>query len=482
MPFKILNENNTLKKETYNRNIFRLIILLTSVFLGYQINNIGISITYILIGSITSLIYITLSFKNPLISFISFIIYAFIGIGLARITPTVPIGLLMDVLLVITLLSIFFNKKNNLKINELITFSILWFLINVIQLLNPYQGSITGWFFGMRSAALYWVLITPIVFNIFNKKNHLTIFINTIITISVLGSLYGIKQHFLGVSSFEQAWLDFGNDKTHILFGVLRVFSFYSDAGQFGASQAHLGLVSLILAFTPNLKNKQKLLYFSASLIQLYGFLISGTRGALFVLLSGGLTYLLLSKKTKILISGIIIGSLAFCFLKFTFIGQSNSEIRRLRTSIDFNDASFQERLRNQNILKEYLKSRPFGTGVGTIGNWGVTYNPNKYLSQIPPDSLFVKNWAEYGIIGFIIWISIQLYLLGKGGGIIWKLQDKHLKQKILALTAGSAGILVASYGNEVQNQMPSAMIIYITWALTYMAPKWDSKSKKTPN
>ncbi|UOQ77194.1 hypothetical protein MUN84_00140 [Hymenobacter sp. 5516J-16] len=112
---------------------------------------------------------------------------------------------------------------------------------------------------------------------------------------------------------------------------------------------------------------------------------------------------------------------------------------------------------------------------MGTIGAWGIKYNPGSYLATIPPDSYWVKVWVMYGIVGFIIWFGIMLYIVGKGCGIVWNIRDPKLRVKLNALTAGAAGILFCSYGNEVINFMPSAIIVYISWAFIFLGPRLDS-------
>ena len=108
------------------------------------------------------------------------------------------------------------------------------------------------------------------------------------------------------------------------------------------------------------------------------------------------------------------------------------------------------------------------------MGMWGTTYNKGKYISQIPPDSLFVKIWGMYGIVGFLIWFGIMMYILGKSAGIIWKTRDPVLKNQLVSLCSGSAGILLCSYGNEVLNAMPSSAVVYVSWALIWLSPRWD--------
>ncbi|MDN5200203.1 O-antigen ligase family protein [Fulvivirgaceae bacterium BMA10] len=457
--------------------VITILFVVMAVMFGFMTAKKGMMIPIFLVVLPIAGAYLTILFLNPRIGIKSFLCYCFFVTALSRYVPGVPYGLGMDGLLVLSFLAIFFGgfRKTDWSPvkNDLCALALIWFILNILELGNPYGGSPLGWFYGFRAAGLYWFLVTIVTFMLLRKKKDLDTFILIFIGISALGTLWGIRQFLFGVDPMEQRWLDAGAAKTHVLFGKLRVFSFYSDAGQFGASQAHVGLISVLLALGPFSWTK-RIIFGGIGLLILYGMLISGTRGALFVVFAGVFIYLILTKEIKILIIGAIFGGGAFFILKFTSIGSGNAEIVRLRTALDPNDASFQERLKNQNILKEYLSSRPFGTGVGTIGTWGVKYNEHKFISQIPPDSLFVKVWAEYGIVGFLLWFGIQMYVLGKSSGIIWNIRDPVLKQKLMALTAGSAGILFASYGNEVQNQMPTSAIVYMSWVFVFMAPRWE--------
>ncbi|MGI4873808.1 MAG: O-antigen ligase family protein [Janthinobacterium lividum] len=325
----------------------------------------------------------------------------------------------------------------------------------------------------MRSTTLYWVLLVPLALLVFNRKRDLDLFLILIIGLSVLGALNGLKQLYIGLSAGEQEFLN-ANAKTHLLWGKLRVFSFFSDAGQFGAAQAHLVLISGILALGPFRPWKRVLLAAAAGLL-LVGMLISGTRGALFALGTGGAVALLISKNFKVLVLGGLLATGAFGVLKYTRIGDSNYNIYRMRTALDPADASFNVRLLNQARLRDYLSSRPFGGGVGTIGNSGIQYNPGTVLASIPPDSYWVKVWAMYGVVGLTIWLGIMGYILGKCSGIVWRIRDPGLRTKLIALTAGFAGSLFSSYGNEVINFMPSALVVYLSWAFIFLGPRLDA-------
>lgn len=355
--------------------------------------------------------------------------------------------------------------------NDLFYLFLVWLLISILEVLNPGSSTI-GWMAEIRSTAIYPFMAVTLGLLIFEDNKDLDIFLILIIGLSVLAALNGIKQLFIGPSHGEQLFLN-ANTKTHLLWGRLRVFSFYSDAGQFGASQAQLALISIILALGP-FKKWKRIILLVCGLLLFYGMLISGTRGALFVLVAGGAVALILSKKVKIIIIGSMI-ALSFIFvLKFTYIGNGNYQIYRLRSAVNPNDASLIVRLNTQRILRDYMSTRPFGGGLGVIGYNGRLHNSDKYLSTIPPDSYFVKLWAMYGIVGFTIWLGSMLYIFGKCCGIVWNINDERLKIKMIALTSGFAGILVCSYGNEVINNMPSSITVCLSLVFVYLSPQLE--------
>jgi O-antigen ligase len=254
----------------------------------------------------------------------------------------------------------------------------------------------------------------------------------------------------------------------------------FSDAGQFGASQALMGLVTVILALGP-FKMWKKLLLGGIAMTIFYGMLISGTRGALFALVAGVFAALFLSKQTKILIFGGLFALSGLYVLKYTHIGDGNYNIFRMRSALDPEDPSLNVRFNSQRILREYLAAYPFGGGLGVIGSNGHKHNSDKFLSTIEPDSYWVKLWAMYGIVGLIVWMAFNLYILGKCGGIIWMLEDPLLKTKLLALMAGMFGAFISSYGNEVMNALPTSAIYFISCVFIYLSPRLEQDKLNPP-
>ena len=322
------------------------------------------------------------------------------------------------------------------------------------------------------------LLMIPLIFILFDKRKDLNVFLYIWAFFSILGTLKGIMQMTIGVDLFEQRWLDNGGAVTHILFGKLRVFSFYSDAGQFGASQGHTGVVFGILAMNKKDNLKVRIFYAITALMGLYGMMISGTRGAIAVPVMGAVLYIILRKNIKVMVLGLLAGIAVFVFFKYTSIGNSNYNIRRMRTAFDPNDASLLVRLENQRKLKDYMSTRPFGGGIGSAGNWGQRFSSTTFLANTPTDSWYVSIWAEQGIVGLILHLFILLYIVFKSSYIImFKIRDDWVRAQMSALAAGLFGIMAASYGNGVLGQIPTGLLIYSTMAYLFLSKKLDQEA-----
>lgn len=431
-----------------------------------------------------AVLYLNLFFNKPSIGLTTVIILSFLVIGLTRYVPGIPLGLTIDALLVLTFVAVFFKNfytKLNKKAftNDLVYLMVIWFLYTVAQLLNPEALSKTAWFYAMRGLSFYGLLIVPLTFLLFNKVKYLTIFLYLWGALSILGTFKGFLQLYIGPDYAEQRWLNEVGAITHLLFGQLRVFSFYSDAGQFGAAQGAAGIVGFICALNAK-SNLDRVFFAVMGLAGIYGMFISGTRSAIVVPAIGGMVYLLHRKNLKVIFLGMIVMILVYSFFKFTTLGSGVSQIRRMRTAFSpSEDASLQVRLDTRAILKVYLASRPFGGGVGSAGLWGKRFSPTGFLSNIATDSWYVQIWAEMGIVGLTLHLLILAYIFVKSSYfIMFKVDDPELRGKMSALAAAFAGVSVASYGNGILGQFPTGTLTYLSWAFMFMSPMLDRELK----
>ena len=408
------------------------------------------------------------------------LIFAFIISILERTFPkTIPFGLSIDLVTIyiwiITLIKL--NNKADFSVikNSLTLLWALWMMFITIMILNPLSTSAEAWFYAMRSISLYPFIITPLVFLIYNKKEDMYNFIFFIAIVEIIATLWGMKQLFIGVSASEQAWLNAGADRTHILFGKLRVFSFFSDSSTFAGSQAHIAIIAAAFGLTS--KGYKRWVFFVASILGVYGLIISGSRGPIAVIVIGVTIFLISSKNYKLLLAGFILGLISFGFLKFTRIMQSNYQINRMRTALNpSKDPSYLVRKRKEKVVAKFLSDKPIGGGIGSAGSWGMRFSPGTFLASTPTDGYYARIWMETGIIGLLINIILYLFLAFKGLLIVMRIKNENLRLKIASIVSAFIGLAFASYFNAIMSQNPTGIIVPITLVFVYLAPKWDKE------
>ncbi len=469
---------NPVQKQTgaagFGKPLTIMIVLGLAIMFAAVIAKKGF-VTAILLSALPFLLFvINRIFETPKLSVFITIFMSFIAIGISRYIKGPPYGLSIDALLVLGYMAMFF-KNFYLKIDwsmaaKGVTYAaLIWYGYAVFQLVNPEVISREAWFYSMRGVSLYMLLIAPLVLILMRDYKDLNTFLYIWCIMSLLATFKGLIQANIGVDPFEQAWLDGGGDVTHILFGKLRVFSFYSDAGQFGAAQAHLGVTATIIFLTAT-KKKDKIFFGIVGLASFYGMLISGTRGAMAVPFAGFFLLLILIRNVKLVTLGLIMGIAVFVFFKYTVILNNVEQIRRMRTAFDPNDKSLQVRLDNQKRLKVYLATRPFGGGMGHAGDKAQRFTPNGYLAHIATDSWYVMIWAEQGIVGLYLHLFVLFFIIGKGSYIaMFRVRDPALQGKFFGLAGGIFGIMAAAYGNGVLGQLPTSIVLYTSMAFLFV-------------
>jgi hypothetical protein len=479
----------TLKEETmlnrlqidtplFQKGVFTTLIIIIATLIGYMIGKMGVTMGITLLALPIGLLIIAYFFTNTYANMVAALMVGFFASGIGRYVSA-PWGLLVDIFLVVGWLSLVFKVKkvdwSPLK-NDIMTVALTWYGLVMLEAINPESNGLECWFYAMRGNGFYQLMGFGLVFMICRDKKYLDKFLIISATLSVIGTLWGLRQFIFGVDDAEYRWLYVeGYAFTHMLAGVLRVFSFYSDAGQFGSSQAMFALMCGIISLAP-MSRKMKIFFIIAALLNFIGFAISGTRGAVGVPAMGVLVYLFLSKNFKILVVGLVAAGSVFFFLKYTTALQHVEQVRRMRTAFDPNDASFQVRLKNQRTFGRHLASRPFGGGIGAAGYWGYRYAPYSLLGNTATDSYYVKIWAETGIIGICLHLFMFGYFVGKGGFVVLNIRDSALRFKTAAIYSSMCGVMFSSYGNQVYSQMPTGMIMGLAIPLIFLAPLYDNQ------
>lgn len=414
--------------------------------------------------------------ERPLLSFLGLFVVNYFIMGLTRYIPGIPAGIVMDAFLLLTLMFVLFRTRDRAvgwsdARNLLSLFSGIWLVYCILLVFNT-ETSLANWAAGVRGLALYLFLFPLFTSLLLNQYKYLKLFLFIWSLLTLLAVIKALVQKFIGFDAAELYWLNVaGGRSTHIIFSGIRYFSFFTDAASFGCNMGMSLVVFSVTAFYIRPKSLQ-LYYIAIALLAGYGMMISGTRAAMAVPFVGFAFYVFLSKQLKIIIPGIILIIMVFVFFKFTYIGHGNTEIRRMRSAFNVTqDASFKLRKSNQEKMQVFMQEHPFGIGIGKAKRT----EPGDYMYQLPTDSSLIYIWVETGIVGILLFSLILLVTFVKGSyDILFKIRNRQLRGLNCALLAGTAGLLISAYANEVLQQFPNGPIVYMCVAFIFMGRKFD--------
>ena len=297
--------------------------------------------------------------------------------------------------------------------------------------------------------------------------------------LSLFSAIWTWKQQHIGLTPSESSFLYGRGSSTHIIQGgtLIRYFSTFSDAANYGCNAAASSVTFLIIAITSKIK-LEKIFFLIISICVIWGMFQSGTRTAIFCMAAGFMVYVVLSKSFKIAIP-FTIAVVFFAFiLVFTTIGQGNQQIRRMRSAFNKDDASAAARDVNKESMKKYIQDAPWGIGIGMNPDNVPANNKYNLLAKVPPDSDYVFIWLRTGPIGITVYVITMLIMLGGGCyTVLFKLKNRSLMGIGAGLCCAFVAIQLGGYANQVMMQFPNGLIFYgglsIVYILPYLEPKW---------
>ena len=345
-------------------------------------------------------------------------------------------------------------------INPLTIGGIFWAAYTVAEIINP--SAITEAWVYSRSFIYNIFLVSLLTSLLVTSYKHLRIVIFLFSIYTILAILKAFWQKYIGFDAIEWAWLQEGSEKTHLLAHTTRYFSFFTDAGNFGSNMGFASVVFSIISFYTKNK-KYRIYYLIVAIFALYAMFMSGTRGAMFVPLGGLLLFTLMNKNIKLMCISGLLGICIYVFFAYTYIGENNQMISRMRTSFNpTKDASYLVRKNNQRILATYLKNKPFGEGLGLGGVEAQKY-AYRVTTLTPHDSTYVKIWMETGIVGLVSYLIIYITSLLWGCYLImFKVKNIELRGTLTALACGILGMMISAYGNAFFNQFPTGVMMIL--------------------
>lgn len=369
-----------------------------------------------------------------------------------------------------------FERCGNIMLLTLL----VWCSFCTLEVLNDTCGigiDVGGWYTSARMMA-FQLMYAFIVFTLYiSNPNILVKYLFVWGGLALFAAFWVWKQQHIGFTTAENAFLQGRGRSTHLLQAgtLIRYFSIYGDAANFGIGIASTAVAFIIFGITAKIK-KLKVFFLIVGGTCAWAMFPSGTRTAIACLMAGFMVYIFLSKSFKIAIPFTILFGLFVFMLAFTTIGNGNQSIRRMRSAFDKNDASANVRSINQAAMKKYMAEAPWGIGMN-VGYQNVPAN-NKYtfMATIPPDSEYVFIWIHTGIIGITIFlICTAIMIIGACWIVFFSLKSPSLRGIGAGLTCAFVSQQLGAYGNQVLMQFPNGLVFYGGLTIVYVLP-WIEK------
>lgn len=454
-----------------------IVLFLLFLFALYTLTTSGI-VTYTaicLIPAIVIFIFLALKHQNALFWYIFSMNYFIMGLvryGYIPIQVTV-VTVLPQVLLILALI-IHPRKGNNSLGTPMLLAIIIWTSYLIIQVFNETCGlpvSIADWLTNLNFFALYFILAYILISKVINTPENIMRFLRLWAIFSLIATYWAWRQKTLGWDQAEWRWLMSGGMRTHMIGGSIRYFSFFSDAANFGCNMGASAALFYILGLTSKLK-KDKLLFLITGIFCTYSFFASGTRSGLVCFMVGIFLYIFLAKSAKLTATVLVLGGTFVFIMAFTEIGQSNMQIRRMRSAFNTDDASLNVRDLNKQALKKYLQDAPFGMGINIDEGRIPKFNKFKVVYETSNDSTYVFFWQRTGIVGVYVFAAMNIIiLLGGCFTAFFRLRNKACRGIAAGLCCAFLGIQAGGYANHILMQYPNLILFYGGMAIVYLLP-----------
>lgn len=478
---------NTLKTYTHEHGGRVVLLFLLFLLAIYNLTTAGFSSFAIVcvLPLIVLLVYVAL--KWPYVVFWGFILVNY-NLQLFSFNQWLPSGLPLsgyNELFEITLIAIAlidFRKDYpwGRTMNLMGLAILLWFILCVLEVFNDTCSlgiNVGAWFTGFRLMAFQLVYFLVIFTIYINSPEALTKYLKIWALLALFSVYWTFKQKYIGMNPFENARIHAWGSK-HFVNGIIRYWSTFSDAANYGCNAAATSVTFLLIGLTSKF-TKERIFYLIVGFLVLWGMFQSGTRTAVGCFFAGLMVYIILSKSAKMAVPIILFGVISFCLLAFTNIGQGNNQIRRMRSAFNKDDASANVRDINKATMAKYLKDAPWGIGISIRGGDVPARNKYNLMSTIAPDSEYVYMWIHTGAIGVSVFaFSMFLMFAGACWIVLFRLKNKTLIGIGAGLTCAFFAINVGGYMNQVLYQYPNGLIFFgglaIVYVLPYLEKDWE--------
>jgi hypothetical protein len=343
--------------------------------------------------------------------------------------------------------------------------------IFAIQMINPLQGSL---FVGIAGGMFFIVPMLWCGFGLLLRREDMDRIFKIVILIGLITAVYGLKQHYLGLTATEEYELRAKN--FYKVIGVsenVRVMSTFASAGDFSLYM----MVAASLAFAFVSANRRRLHYALCFLIDIFAMLWLAVRSSFLIMLFSMMTFTILkgNDKRRIVVRTlmglfgiVVLYAVLYSYDPTQMYDQNfstNAYVVHTLSGITHptQEASFQGRLENwARIVVDAFIRNPIGHGLGST-----TVAASKFEGGIPfeADSFFFEMFYGSSILAPIAFIVLVLSVLRTALGLSIKHRDFLTYRMAAGLLAGL--FLGSVFGSAARDTITGPLLwLVVGWVI----------------
>jgi cell division protein FtsW (lipid II flippase) len=439
----------------------------------------GVLIVLSLIG--LPVLYATVAW--PEFGIIALFVVAFLLSYAFRFLPEpTPAGVIMDALTWLLILGFFIRQKKERDwsyFKDPVSYwTLIWIGYNIFEIINPASPSILEWVYTVRTVSIVMLLYFVFQYQI-RSKQFVKLLIKVWLVLEFISGLSGFQQEHLGLLPWEFDWVHRYPDRWHLLFigGHLRKWGPFSDPVVYAYNMVAGALICVALLFNKNISQGKKIILGFMAVFFFTVMLYSGTRAS-YVIVPAAMVMLAILNFNKQVLMFIIAGSFVLAFL--IVVPTKNPTLARFQSAFrPSKDRSFEERAKNQKMIKPYILAHPIGGGLGAAGIWGQRFAPESFLAKFPPDSGYVRVAVEMGYVGLLLYCIFTFVIMYTGIRHYYLIKDPELKIYCLAMLLIIFAFDIGNYPQQAIVQYPSNIFYYLAMALLNVLMRLDIKQRQ---
>lgn len=420
-----------------------LFIVLFAYWMSRMISNLDMRIP-ILVISVIVLGIASLKIENGIMAiFIYLPFMAFIRRFIYSFSPYIsidPILIVCDMLIVLMFSYLIICEKSRISSfyanNRLVKASFILLLLFSLQIFNPLQGSLMV---GLAGAKFYIVPLLWFFIGLFVSKKFIEKILYLVVIIGFITALYGLRQNFLGFTSFEKYWLEHSWFASLSVGGLTRIFSTFTNPTEFGdyLMIAEICVLALLLQSRRALPMGVTVIF-----VLIFAHFMVATRGSFFGFVIASFLFISLKsrnlKKSVItLLLSIIILAVLISTISYT---RELDTMRDNRFLVPFSHAlsgitnpsastAPHKIMMWKQVFTTVFTRNPLGYGLGSDSLAAGKFAGHAYGSEHYVSSIFISS----GLFGGILLIYI-FYLFFTQSLNLWVKDSDRLVRTIIAI------------------------------------------------